>query len=253
MLETITVTQDDIFHEVQLSCKIPEMMDKIIERQIISSVATEAGIEVTKEELQKASDRMRATSQLKDARATWVWLDKYALSLDDFEEIVYCTLIAQKVSNHLFADLVEPHFYEHQLDYAGAVISEIVLDDEDEAIELYYEIEENEISFIEASQEYIQDPKLRQKAGYCGKVTRSDLKPEVSAAVFAVDTPTPTVLKPITTADGIYLVLVSEIIKPELNQGLRNQIMFDLYSEWLEQQIQKVQVVSHLKVSDRVA
>jgi len=253
MLETITITQDDLFHEIQLSCKIPEMMDKIIERQIISSIATEVGIKVTKEELQKASDRMRATSQLKDARATWVWLEKYALSLDDFEEIVYCTLIAQKVSDHLFAEQVEPHFYEHQLDYAGAIISEIVLDDEDEAIELYYEIEENEISFTEATQQYIQDPQLRLKAGYRGRVTRNDLKPEVSAAVFAVDTSTPTILKPITTADGIYLVLVAEIIKPQLDRSLRNKIMFDLYSEWLEQQIKKVQVVSHLKVSDRVA
>lgn len=251
MSQTITITKEDILHEVQLSCKIPEIIEEIVKRKIVLSSAAEVGIEVTKEELQKASDQMRVMSQLKDAQDTWVWLEKYGLSLDDFEEIVYSTLISQKLSHHLFANKIEPYFYEHQLDYAGAVIYEIILDDEDEAIELYYEIKENEISFQEATQQYIQDTELRRRGGYRGKVNRTDLKPEVSAAVFAASSSQ--LLKPITTADGIYLVLVAEIIKPELNKRLRNKIMFDLYSEWLQQQGKQVQVVSHLEVSNQAA
>lgn len=243
--KTITITKEDIFHQVQLSCKIPEMTEKIIERKIIISAAESAGIEVTKEELQIASDQMRAMSQLKDAQATWVWLEKYGLSLDDFEEIVYITLVSRKLINHLFGDRVEPYYYEHQLDYAGAIIYEIVLDDEDEAIELFYEIQEGEISFPEAAQQYIQDTELRRKGGYRGKVNRTDMKPEVSAAVFAANSSQ--LLKPIVTADGVYLVLVEEIIKPELDKKLRQKIMLDLYSEWLEQQKEQVQVVSQLE------
>mgnify|MGYP003551066875 FL=1 len=243
--KTITITKEDIYHQVQLSCKIPGTIEKIIERKIIISAAESAGIEVTKEELQIASDQMRAMSQLKDAQATWVWLEKYGLSLDDFEEIVYITLVSRKLINHLFGDRVEPYYYEHQLDYAGAIIYEIVLDDEDEAIELFYEIQEGEISFPEAAQQYIQDTELRRKGGYRGKVNRTDMKPEVSAAVFAANSSQ--LLKPIVTADGVYLVLVEEIIKPELDKKLRQKIMLDLYSEWLEQQKEQVQVVSQLE------
>ena len=183
--KTITITKEDIFHQVQLSCQIPELVEKIVERKIIISAAEEAGIEITKEELQKASDQMRVLSKLTDAEATWAWLEKHGLSLDDFEEIVYFTLVSQKLTNHLFADKVEPYFYEHQLDYAGAVIYEMVLDDEDEAIELYYEIQEGEISFFDAAQQHIEDTELRRKGGYKGKVSRADMKPEVSAAIFA--------------------------------------------------------------------
>ncbi|MFM2311228.1 MAG: hypothetical protein RLZZ04_504 [Cyanobacteriota bacterium] len=247
---TITITNEDIFHQVQLSCKIPEMTEKIIERKIIISAAEAAGIKVTKEELQQASDQMRAMSQLKDAQATWVWLEKYALSLDDFEEIVYITLISRKLTNHLFAERVESYFYEHQLDYAGAIIYEIILDDRDEAIELFYEIQEGEISFQEAAQQYIQDTELRRKGGYRGKVKRTEMKPEVSAAVFAA-APSQ-LLKPIVTADGVYLVLVEEIIEPELDQKLRQKIMLDLYYEWLEQQKEQVQVVSQIEASNKV-
>ena len=243
--KSVTITKEDIFHQVQLSCQIPEMIEKIVERKLIISAAEEVGIEVTKDELQKAADQMRVLSQLKDAQATWAWLEKYALSLDDFEEIVYLNLVAKKLSNHLFADKVEPYFYEHQLDYASAVIYEIILDDEDEAIELYYEIQEGEISFFEAAQQYIEDTELRRKGGYRGRVNRTDMKPEVSAAVFAATSSQ--LLKPIITADGIYLVLVEEIIQAELDQKLRQQIMLDLYSKWLKQQADNVQVVSHLE------
>ena len=249
--KTITITKKDIFHQVQLSCQIPDLVEQIITRKVITSAALEAGIEVTKEELQKASDQMRVLSKLSDARTTWAWLEKHGLSLDDFEEIVHTTLLSGKLTNHLFADKVEPYFYEHQLDYAGAVIYEMVLDDEDEAIELYYEIQEGEISFFEAAQQHIEDTELRRKGGYKGKVNRADMKPEVSAAVFAATSSQ--LLKPIVTADGIYLVLVEEIIQAELDKKLRNKIMFDLYSQWLKQQTKKVKVVNHLQISNNAA
>ncbi|NJK57703.1 MAG: peptidylprolyl isomerase [Pleurocapsa sp. SU_5_0] len=242
--QTITITQEDIFHQVKLACQIPETIEKIVERKIIISAVEAAGIETTKEELQQASDQMRVISQLKDAEATWAWLEKYGLSLDDFEEIVYFTLISRKLINHLFAEQVEPYFYEHQLDYAGAIIYEIVLDDEDEAIELFYEIQEGDISFQEAAQQYIQDTELRRKGGYRGKVNRTEMKPEVSAAVFAA-MPSQ-LLKPIITADGVYLVLVEEIVKLELDKKLRQKIMLDLFSEWLEQQKEQVQIVNQI-------
>jgi parvulin-like peptidyl-prolyl isomerase len=246
----ITITQEDIFHQVKLSCKIPETIEKIIERKIIISAAQEAGIEVTKEELQQAANQMRVINQLKDAQATWEWLEKYGLSLDDFEEIVYITLISKKLINHLFAAKVEPYFYNHQLDYAGAIIYEIILDDQDEAIELFYEIQEGDISFQEAAQQYIQDTELRRKGGYRGKVNRTGMKPEVSAAVFA--SMSSQLLKPIVTADGVYLVLVEEIIKPELDKKLHQKIMLDLYSEWLKQQKEQVQVVRKIETSSKV-
>lgn len=234
--QIITITQEDILHQVKLSCKIPEIIEQIITRKVIASAVAEAGIEATTAELQQAADQMRLMSQLRDAKSTWQWLEKYRLSLDDFEEIVYITLLSQKLSTHLFKDKVEPYFYEHQLDYAGAIIYEIILDDEDEAIEVFYEIQEGEISFFEATQQYIQDKELRRKGGYQGKVDRTEMPPEVSAAVFAANTSQ--LLKPIITSKGIYLILVEEIVSPRLNNKLRNKILVDLFSEWLENQIE---------------
>ena len=42
----------------------------------------------------------------------------------------------------MFADKIEPYFYENQLDYTAVVIYEVILDDEDLAMELFYAIQE---------------------------------------------------------------------------------------------------------------
>ncbi len=162
-------------------------------------------------------------NKLHSADDTWAWLEKHGLSLDDYEKIVYHNLISGKLLAHLFADKVEPHFFENQLDYTSAVIYEIILDDEDLAIELFYAIKEEEMSFYDVAHKYIQDKELSRKCGYLGKVQRKDLKPEISAAIFAAKPPE--LLKPIITSKGVNLILVEEIIQAELNNVLQFQII----------------------------
>jgi PPIC-type PPIASE domain len=58
---------------------------------------------------------------------------------------------------------------------------------------------------------------------------RKDLKPEISAAVFA--TKPPQLLKPIVTSKGVHLIYVEEIIQPELDNKLPYQILTDMFSD----------------------
>jgi parvulin-like peptidyl-prolyl isomerase len=240
MSQAITITSEDILHQVKLSCKIPSVIEEIVTRKIIASAAANVGIKAETEELQKAADNIRIMGKLKSADDTWAWLQKHGLSLDDFEEVIYINVISGKLAQHLFADKVEPFFVEHQLDYAGVVMYEVVLDDEDLAMELFYGIQEGEMSFYEVAHQYIQDTELRRKGGYRGIVRRKELKPEISAAVFAAKPPQ--VLKPIVTSKGVHLILVEEIIQPQLDDKLYSNIFSDLFSKWLEQKTEQVEL-----------
>jgi parvulin-like peptidyl-prolyl isomerase len=244
MLKTVTITSEDILQQVKLSCKIPEIIQEIITRKIIAVATEEIGIEVEDAALQKMADTLRLINNLGSAEETWLWLQKHLLSIDDFEQIAYTNLIYGELAKHLFADKTEPFFFENQLDYVGAVIYEVVLDDEDLAIELYYIIEEGEMSFYDVAHTYVQDTELRRKCGYRGIVYRKDLKPEISAAVFAAKPPQ--LLKPIVTSSGINLIFVEEIVQPELDDKLRNRITTDLFSEWLKQQIKQMEIIPDL-------
>jgi parvulin-like peptidyl-prolyl isomerase len=244
MSKSITITNQDILHIVKQSRQIPDLIEKIITCKVIENAVSEMGIKVEIEEIQKAADNFRLMNKLETAEDTWKWLEKHALSLDDFEELVYGNLLANKLAQHLFADKVEPYFFENQLDYASALISEVVLDDEDLAMELFYAVKEGETSFYDVAHQYIQDTELRRKCGYRGKVNRKDLKPEISAAVFAAKPPQ--LLKPIITYKGVHLIMVEEIIQPELSEKLSYQIISAFFAEWVKQQIEQVEVFQHL-------
>ncbi|MGA7938151.1 MAG: peptidylprolyl isomerase [Kovacikia sp.] len=240
MKRILTVSREEIIQHIKLSCQIPAIAREVAIRRVITEAAAEAGIQVELEELQQAADNLRLVNNLLQAEDTWVWLQKYCLSLDEFEDLAYTNLISTKLAKQLSADKVESFFVEHYLDYAGAMLYEVVLDDADLAMELFYAIQEGEMSFSDVARQYIQEPELRRCGGYRGRVSRSDLKPEISAAVFAA-TP-PQLLKPIITPKGAHLIQVEEIIQPQLDEPLRVKILADLFSNWLNQQIDQLDV-----------
>ncbi|MEH2285904.1 peptidylprolyl isomerase [Nostoc sp.] len=241
MSQSITISNEDILHQVKVSCKIPEIVEQIVTRKVITAAAEKAGIKVEIQELQKAADQIRLANKLDSADDTWNWLEKHGLSIDDFEEIADISIISGKLANHLFADKVEPFFFENQLDYVGVVMYEVVLDDEDLAIELFYAIKEGEMSFYDVAHKYIQNTELRRKGGYLGIVGRQDLKPEISTAVFTAKPPQ--VIKPIVTSKGVHLILVEELIPAKLDGKLHTKIFTDLFSEWLQQQIESIETI----------
>lgn len=240
MSELLTVSPDEVLHQLKLSCQIPSVVEGILTRKIIARAAQEADIKAEPEELQQAADNLRLMSNLRSADATVSWLQKHSLSLDDFEELVYGSVVSSKLAQRFFADKVESFFVEHQLDYAQVVIYEVVLDDEDLAMELFYALQEGEMGFHEVAHQYIQDTELRRTGGYRGILQRKDLKPEISAAVFAA-TP-PQIIKPIVTSKGVHLILVEEIIQPKLDEMLRYKLVSYLFYEWLKGQIEQFEV-----------
>ena len=239
MSETITLKLEEIFRQVQLSLEIPTVVEAALSRRIIDQAAATECIEASLEELQQTADDIRLASQLQSADATWSWLERHHLSLEDLEEISRNIIISQKLAEHLFAAKVPAFFAEHQLDYRQAVIYEIILEDSDLAMELFYALQEGEMSFPVVAHQYCQEAEQRRRGGYRGTLSREMLKPELVAAVFAASPPQ--VLKPILTAQGVHLILVEELIMPKLDKALRDEILEDLFAEWLRLQLEPLE------------
>jgi parvulin-like peptidyl-prolyl isomerase len=244
MLKIFTVSPEDILYHLKVSCQIPSLLEAIASKRIITDIAEKEGIKIEIAELQQAADSLRLANKLIKAEETWEWLGKHYLSLDNFEEIAQTNLLSAKLANHLFADKVEAFFYAHQLDYSGAVIYEVILDDEDLALELFYALQEGEISFQEISRQYITNIELRRAGGYQGIRRRSDFRPEIAAAIFATNPPQ--ILKPMTTSKGAHIIMVEEIIKPELTEEVHLKIISDLFTDWLKQQVNSAEVITKL-------
>jgi parvulin-like peptidyl-prolyl isomerase len=238
--EILTFSPEEMFDQLRLFAQIPTLTEKIITREVITRAAVEAGIEVSSDELQQAVDSWRLMNRLDSVEATQSWLQRHHLSLDELGELICSTVLSSKLAQHLFDDKIEPYFIDNQLDYMQVAMYEIVLDEEGIAMELSYAINEEEISFFEAAYQYIQDLELSRIGGYRGTVYRKDLKPEISAAVFAA-TP-PQILKPIVASSGVHLIKVEELIKPQLDDVTRQNIKSELFNAWLMQQLKQFDV-----------
>ncbi|MBE9006589.1 peptidylprolyl isomerase [Fortiea sp. LEGE XX443] len=241
MTDFFIISGEDILYQIKLSCQIPDMIEAIAIRKIIADAADKAGIKVETGELQQTADKMRLAKKLVKAKDTEAWLEKHYLSLNEFKELVQISLLSAKLANHLFAEQVEPFFFEHLLDYAASITYEVVLDDEDLAWELFYALQENKICFPDIAQRYIQEPELRRVGGYCGIRCRSNFSPAIADCVFTAHPPQ--ILKPIVTQKGVHLIWVEEIIQPHLDEELRCKILREFFSAWLKQQLDEIKIV----------
>lgn len=229
----IKISDRDAIYEAKISGKIPELMRGILRRRIVEREVKTVGIEPTVTELQLAADKFRIFNRLESAEATKQWLDERLLSLDDFEYMITQDLLRDKLAQHLFGDRVEPFFNQNLLDYSGAIIYEVILEDYNLAMEIFYSLQEGDLSFADVAHQYIPVPELRRKGGYIGKVSRKQLRPEISAAVFAAKPPQ--ALQPIVTAVGVHLLQVEEIVEPQLDEQLHGQILTEMFDGWISE------------------
>jgi parvulin-like peptidyl-prolyl isomerase len=228
---------DSVVSEAKMSGKVSELIRGAARRQIITEQAQKVGIKPTEEEVQLAADRFRTVSQLETAKDTLEWLQAHFLSVEDLEQIVTYQLITEKLTHHLFADRVEHFFYQNLLEYSSAIIYEVVLVDRDLAMEIFYCLQEEDLNFAEVAHQYIVDPELNRRGGYLGTINRKQLRPEISAAVFAAKPPQ--LIEPVVTAVGTHLIYVEEIIQPQLDD-LYQHILMEMFDRWLEPQIAKI-------------
>ncbi|WP_310490393.1 peptidylprolyl isomerase [Chamaesiphon sp. VAR_69_metabat_338] len=224
-----------IVDEARMSGKVSELIRSAARRQIINEAALKNAIQPTEIELQVAADNFRRVNQLTTIAATSNWLAANFISIEDFEQILRDRLITAKLAHHLFADRVEQYFWQNSHEYSAATLYEIVLTDRYVAMELFYAIAEGDLNFTDVAQQYITDPELNRRGGYLGTLKRRQLHPAISAAVFAA-TP-PQTIAPVTTDLGIHLIRVVEIVEPQLDETLSEQILMELFDLWLAQQL----------------
>ncbi|MGL5192720.1 MAG: peptidylprolyl isomerase [Chroococcales cyanobacterium] len=215
--------------------QLKAVCEKLLYQKVIEQASQERGIVVTPEEIQAQGDRFRSQHRLEKASDTLAWLEEQMISPNDWEEGIRDRLLTQKLSEALFSKQVEKFFAENRVDFNQILLYQIIVPYEKVARELFYQIEEQEISFYEAAHLYNLDERRRLLCGYEGKVSRSTLTPEIAAAVL--NAPVGEVIGPIQIQQGYHLFLVEETIRAELTPELRQQLIERMFKEWLENEL----------------
>lgn len=234
----VSITSDDLIHYLQKTIQLRETCQQILSRRVIHQVAQERGLNVTSEEIQADADRMRREQRLEKASDTLTWLNAQLITAEDWESGIRDRILTNKLADALFSKEVERFFAQHQLEFDRVLLYQIVVPYAQLAQELFYQIDEKEISFYEAAHLYDIQEKRRHQCGYEGWQYRWSLIPELSVAAFSGATSQ--IVRPIQTSQGYHLLLVEEQISAQLTDEIRQQIIQRLFAEWLDGELRQL-------------
>jgi parvulin-like peptidyl-prolyl isomerase len=234
-VSNLVIEPEEIVDFLKREIRLQEVCKKILFQRIISKAAQEREVAVTPEEIQAEADRQRYERRLESSASTLAWLSEQLITPEDWEAGILDRLLADKFAKSLFAKEAEKYFAEHRLDFEQILLYRITVPYEQLAQELFYQIEESEISFYEAAHLYDVDERRRKQCGYEGILYRWSLKPELAAIVFGQRLGE--VIGPLKTEQGYDLLMVEEILTAELTPKTHEEIIDRLFQAWLESEL----------------
>jgi parvulin-like peptidyl-prolyl isomerase len=139
------------------------------------------------------------------------------------------------MKNSKFERDIHKFFNQNRLEFDTVVLYQIVVPYAPLAQELFYQIEEEELSFYEVAHAYDVDEMRRYRCGYEGFIRRVNLPTALSLAIFSA--PQGKLTGPIQTEQGYHLLLAEKFIKAELTDDIRAELFDRLFQEWLQSEL----------------
>ena len=225
----------DIVAALKYRTELKSVCQQVLQQRVIEQAAQERELTVSSEDIQNEADRLRREMRLERASDTMAWLTGQLLTPEEWEQSIRDRLLRQKLQETLFSHEIERNFAQNHLNFEQAILYQIMVPYPQLAQEIYYQIEEAEISFYEAAHLYNLETKQRYQCGYIGAVHRWDLHPDIAAQVFSASPGD--VLGPIHIEHQYYLIKVEEFVPAQLTEENRQRILSQLFEEWLESEV----------------
>ena len=229
------IEASEIIELLRQELQLKTFTQKVLQKKVIEKAARERGLTVTPEEIQVVGDQLRREKRLEKAADTIAWLADQMISVEDLEAGICDRILTQKLAEHLFSKEVEKIFVQNKLQFDQIIFYQIVVTKPQLAQEIFYQIQEGEISFFDAAHLYDIDENRRHLCGCEGKVYRWGLKPDIAVAVFSAQPGE--VIRPIQTDRGYHLCMVEKFLPAELTPQRYQEILHNLFNEWLSNEV----------------
>jgi parvulin-like peptidyl-prolyl isomerase len=234
----IAVEAEEVVNFLKQGMSLKETRQNILYQRVIARVALERKVSVSSEEIEKEAAIQRRELRLEKAADTVAWLTDNMVTPDDWEVGIRNRLLAQKLAEEMFGKEVEKFFIQNRTEFEQIVLYRMVVADEKLAQELYYQIEEREISFYTAAHSYDMDSNRKQRCGYEGRVYRWEIETDIASIVFS--TSPQQLIGPLKIEKGYHLFLVEELIPAELTQQRYQELLNHMFKQWLNAELQQI-------------
>ena len=203
--------------------------DVCIAEMLIREYAAQHQISNSIEELQVALEEMRYHKGLESKEKFLHWMKSNSQNLLSIQNELDYQLLRNKIKASIPYEKIETYFAEFQLKFDRAELYSIRVDSEAKAEELLAKIEEEKENFHILAMEHSEDENSKLKAGYIGKVARSEVTAAIEAAVFVAQPGD--VVGPVKTDKGFNLFKVAALYPATLEteeDAIRDKLFKDL-------------------------
>ncbi len=232
----LPIEAQEIVEFLRKEFRLFDICQEIIEQRIIHQVALERGLEVTPEEIEMGLNTIRYEQGVEQPVRLRNWLSHYHVTLAELHDSIRTRMLAQKISHHLLTLQIDSTLAQQDDRFDGIVLYKLVVPYEHLAQEIFYQIEEEEISFFEAAHVYDIEEDRRRRCGYEGYLQRRDLPLALADQLFRARAGE--LIGPIKTENGFYeLFWIDERIPSALSPTLHTDRLNQLFRDWMAEQI----------------
>jgi parvulin-like peptidyl-prolyl isomerase len=231
----LQVSSEDIVAFLKQELQYKQIVQRILYQRVIQATSAQRLIHILPEEIQAIGDQFRMAHALEKISDTLNWLQLQDMTVEDWERGIHHRLLAQQLAANLFASEAEKRFAEQRLDYDRVVLYHLEVPYESLVYELFYQIDEDEMSFYEAAHLYDINAARRHRCGFEGIVGRWEIPPQFATQIFGATVQQ--VTEPIRDEDGYHLFWVEEVIAGQLTEENRQNIIQTAFQTWLESEL----------------
>ncbi len=233
MPEIPTATDADVLTYLRYSHKIAHIASLAERNALILAVCEKLNVTVSDEEWQAAGDTFRLEHKLPGASETLSWLAEQRISAEEWSQGIKIDLLAQKLREHLFGDVVDNHYISNRDNYKRVALSQILVTDLPEALKIARLLREEKASFCALALEHSKGKQSRESGGFMGVHFLSEIMPEIMQAIAEVQEGE--IVGPIQTRFGHHVIKVEKWFPVEFSKTVRETVLELFFETWLQE------------------
>jgi len=232
------ISGEDIFASLHRRGQLLPLFRGVAIEALIVAAAGRAGLTVSDQELQAASEQFRRKLGLQSAEKTRDWLADERLSVEQFERRIELDVLTEKFRDYLLAEFGERHYQLNARAMAPVKLRRITQSSLSEARELFVQIQEEGADFAELARRLCQDPHARQTGGDLGVLLRQQLRTEIGDTIFS--TKEGAITRPMHGPDGYEIYLVEQFPTPTFDDMTQAAVREELFRNFISLQLREV-------------
>lgn len=226
-------TDSDILAYLRRSHKIAHIAELAEQDALILNFCGKLNVTVSDEEWQAAGDAFRLEHKLLGASETLTWLAQQQISAENWSEGIKIALLTQKLREHLFGDVIDNHYISNRDNYQRVALSQILVTDLSEALQIARLLREENASFCALALEYSKGKQSKESGGFMGIRFLPELIPEIVQAITGVKEGE--IIAPIQTRFGYHIIKIEKWFPVEFSEMVRETILELFFQTWLQE------------------